>query len=102
MKKGEFFEEEASLYFHKKGVPVLVSGLMLRSYDLGQVDICYLERSQQKSWVLKIIEVKSSVYPGKIQLRRLLKSQDYLSRVLDLESKLEVKFCQKELPSLSF
>ncbi len=102
MRPGELTELKASLYYHQKGVPVLVSDLMLRSMGLGQIDISYLEKSAKKSWVLKIIEMKSSVYPGTKQLRRLKQTQDYLSRILDLESNLEVKFCQKADHSLFF
>ncbi len=102
MKKGELIELEASRFYHQKGIPVLVSDLMLRSMGLGQIDISILEKNTTSSWVLKIVEIKSSLYPGAIQLKRLRKTQDYLSRILELESKLEVKFCQKADHSLSF
>lgn len=102
MQKGDIAESSASLYFHQKGVPVLVSALLLRSQDLGQIDVAILEKNFKKAWVLKIIETKSSIYPGKLQLFRLRKAQDYLSRVLDVESKLEVKFCQKADPHSYF
>lgn len=102
MQKGDIAESRGSLHFHHKGVPVLVSALLLRSQNLGQIDIAILEKNFQKAWVLKIIETKSSIYPGKLQLFRLRKTQDYLSRVLDMESKLEVKFCQKADPHSYF
>lgn len=102
MQKGDMAEAQVSREFHEKGVPALVSSLVLRAQNLGQIDIAYLERTAKKTWVLKIIETKSSVYPARSQLFRLLKTQDYLSRVLDVESKLEVKFCQKADPPLTF
>ena len=102
MKKGDILESSKSQFFHQKGVPTLVSSLLLRSQNLGQIDIAYLEKKANKSWVLRIIESKSSMYPSHIQMMRLRKTQDYLSKVLDMESKLEVKFCQKALHSLFF
>jgi hypothetical protein len=76
--------------------------MVLRSLNLGQIDVAYLEKSQNKTWVLRIIESKTSVYPSVQQMKRLRKTQDYLSRVLDMESLLEVKFCQKAHRALSF
>lgn len=102
MQKGDIAEARASREFHQRGVPALVSSLLLRAQNLGQIDIAYLQRTAKKTWVLKIIETKSSIYPGHSQLFRLLKTQDYLSRVLEMESKLEVKFCQKDDPPLTF
>ncbi len=102
MQKGDIAESSVSLSFHRRGVPVLVSSLVLRSQNLGQIDTALLEKNQKKAWVLKIIETKSSLYPGSKQLFRLRKTQDYLSRVLEIESKLEVKFCQKDDPLLTF
>lgn len=102
MQKGDTLESRVSEIFHQKGVPALISSLVLRSQNLGQVDIVYLEKNNQKKWVLKIIEAKTSMYPSRFQMARLLKTQDYLGRVLDVESKLEVKFCQKADDSLFF
>ena len=102
MRKGDTLEAKSTKYFHQKGVPALISPIVLRSKDLGQIDIAYLEKSSNKAWVLKIIEIKSSIYPDRAQVKRLLGTQDYLSRLLEIESKLEVKFCQKADHSLSF
>jgi hypothetical protein len=102
MRKGDILEADSSHIFHKKGVPTLVSPMVLRALHLGQIDIAYLERLPNKSWILKIIEVKSSLYPSLPQMKRLRKTQDYLSRVLEIEAKLEVKFCQKVDRTLSF
>lgn len=102
MRKGDILEAEFSEYFHRKGVPTLVSSMVLRSLNLGQIDIAYLEKSAQKKWVLRIIETKFSIYPSRVQMMRLRGTQDYLGRLLEVESKLEVKFCQKADHSLSF
>jgi hypothetical protein len=106
MNKGDMLESESSEYFHREGVPVLVSSLVLRSMNLGQIDIAYLKRNLEKKynnkWTLVIIETKFSIYPSGMQLARLRRTQDYLSRILEMESKLEVKFCQKADHSLDF
>jgi hypothetical protein len=97
MKKGEKFEQEYSLIAHQRFLPVLVSSLLLRSIGAGQVDVAGLDR-KNKTWVLRLFEVKSKVAPTILQWRRLQKTQDYLSKMLEIESKLEVKFCQKAEP----
>lgn len=102
MNKGDMLESDLSLKFHHQGVPALISSALLRSLNLGQVDIVYLERNHSRKWVIKIIETKFSQYPSQQQMMRLRRTQDYLSRVLEMESKLEVKFCQKADSSLSF
>ena len=102
MQKGDIAESSHSKIFHQKGVPFLVSSLVLRSQNLGQIDIAILEKNHKNAWVLKVIETKSSLYPAARQIFRLRKTQDYLSRVLEIESKLEVKFCQKDGPPLTF
>lgn len=102
MHKGDMLERDSSRVYHKEGTPALISSLILRSHNLGQIDIAYLKKTKSQTWVLFIIETKSSLYPSRIQMRRLLGTQDYLSRILGMESKLEVKFCQKDDPPLSF
>lgn len=102
MQKGDMHESQTSSFYHKRCVPALVSSLVLRSKNLGQIDIAYLEKNKNKSWVLVILETKSSLYPSRHQLIRLRRTQDYLSRLLEMESKLEVKFCQKCDPLLDF
>ncbi|MBC7430036.1 MAG: hypothetical protein H7336_15585 [Bacteriovorax sp.] len=102
MRKGDILESNSSQTLHQKGVPALVSPMVLRSHHLGQIDIAYLERRPDKTWVLKIVEMKTSLHPSVHQMKRLRKTQDYLSRVLDMEALLEVKFCQKVDPTLFF
>ncbi|RPJ70938.1 MAG: hypothetical protein EHM20_15045 [Alphaproteobacteria bacterium] len=94
MRKGDKFEKDFSLHTHRVQVPVLISSQLLRSVNAGQIDVAGLVR-KNKSWVLYLVELKSSIYPSAIQWLRLKRSQDYLSKVLDIETKLEVKFCQK-------
>ena len=97
MRKGDRLEQDYSKTIHQDGIPVLVSSLLLRSNEAGQVDLAKLSKNK-KSWVLSLYEVKYSQNPSRSQLVRLWRAQDYLSRVLDLETKLEVKFCQKDQP----
>ena len=102
MQKGDILEAGASKYFHREYVPALVSSLILRSQDLGQIDVAYLERNDKKTWVLKIVETKYSIYPSRHQMNRLRRTQDYLSRILDMTAILEVKFCKKVDQTLNF
>lgn len=102
MQKGDILEAQASKYFHRECVPALVSSLILRSKNLGQIDVAYLERDHKKIWVLKIVETKSSVYPSRNQMMRLRRTQDYLSRLLEMAAILEVKFCKKVDQTLDF
>ena len=97
MRKGDKLEKEFSSIIHESYLPVLISSQILRSIDTGQVDVAGLSKKNQ-SWVLSIFEVKSSQYPSPKQWRRLLRAQDYLSRVLEIDTLLEVKFCQKDQP----
>lgn len=101
MTNGEQFEKEFSQLIHSKNIAVLVSSNLLRSFNLGQIDVACLEQEQGRRRLM-IYECKSSVFPSKKQWFRLLATQDYLSRVLNIETKLEVKFCQKDEPSLFF
>ena len=98
MRKGDSLEKKYSLIIHKSNVPVLISSQLVRTIDAGQIDIAKLSKGKNKSWVLSLYEVKSSQYPSPRQWQRLRRSQDYLSRVLEIETKLEVKFCQKDQP----
>jgi hypothetical protein len=97
MRKGDKFEKNLSKTIHNSHLPVLISPLTLRSVNAGQIDVSGLLKIN-KSWVLFLFEAKTSKYPSPHQWRRLLIAQDYLSRVLEIETKLEVKFCQKDEP----
>lgn len=99
--KGEKWEILQTRYYHSLGTPFLVSPLVLRSHGLGQIDVAYIEK-KNSAWQLRIIEVKTKTVPSKSQWLRLLKSQNYLSKVLEVESKLKVKFCKNEQDSLFF
>lgn len=93
--RGDLFEKNFSRHFHQTHCPVLVSSLLLREQQAGQIDMAGLQK-QVHGMVLVINELKFSQYPTTAQWLRLKKSQDYLSRVLDMEVKLSVKFCQKD------
>jgi hypothetical protein len=102
MQKGDILESQVSKYFHRECVPTLVSSVVLRSKNLGQIDIACLEKDHNKAWVLKIVETKYSRYPSKFQIMRLRRTQDYLSRLLEMAAILEVKFCKKIDQTLDF
>lgn len=97
---GQIQESLQTKHFHSLGTPVLVSSLILRSKGLGQIDVAYIQKTFH--WKLKIIEIKTKTVPSRKQWLRLLGAQDFLGKVLEMESKLEVKFCQKDQDSLFF
>lgn len=97
MRKGDKFEQDYSAKTHRVYLPVLISSQILRSLNAGQIDVAGLSKNNQ-TWVLRLFELKYSQYPGKAQWKRLLLAQDYLSKILEVETKLEVKFCQKDEP----
>jgi hypothetical protein len=105
MKKGDIGESNFSRKLHEQYTPFLISSNLLRSLNLGQIDIAYLNKKSshlKKTWVLHLIEVKTNHFPSSFQYKRLIRTQEYLSKVLEIESKLEVKFCQKANDSLCF
>jgi hypothetical protein len=96
---GNSFEKDFSFSFHQSVCPVLLSSLLIRSIDAGQIDVAGLVKDKNsKKWSLILYELKISQYPGRKQWERLRRTQDYLSRVLEMDAKLSVKFCQKDEP----
>lgn len=86
--KSEIF---CSIEFHEVGIPMLVSSVLLRLRDLGQIDLARLKKDQL-DWVLEIAEVKSSEM-GKLQMEknqkiRLMHTQKFLSSLLGHRTKL--------------
>ncbi len=51
-------ERSRSIEFHSKGIPLLVSPDLLRTRDLGQIDLSRMQKSGE--WRIEIAEVKSS------------------------------------------
>lgn len=92
MKQNGFkLEKEVSQHFHQEGIPLLVSPQLLRSRDLGQIDLARLIKDRT-GWILEIGEVKSSVVGEEQMLRtqrfRLFASQRFLSGLFGHRSKL--------------
>jgi hypothetical protein len=87
--KGDILESQASLVFHQKGIPVLVSPKYLREKGCGQVDVCRIveERGDQ---LIEILEVKTEIeIISPNQHQRLRKSSQLLSEVFCLASRLK-------------
>ena len=82
--RGELFEQQASLFYHQKNLPVLISPWLLRSYGCGQIDLSYLKSNR-----LYLCELKSgrSVLTSE-QRKRLHRSQELLASLLDLDTRL--------------
>ncbi|HXH29620.1 MAG TPA: hypothetical protein VNJ01_02295 [Bacteriovoracaceae bacterium] len=70
---------------------MLLSSQLLRSRNLGQIDLSKLTRLQDE-WIIEIVEVKSSQLGAasmeRIQKLRLQDSQRFVSAVFGLRSKL--------------
>ncbi len=81
------FSEE----FHSDGIPLLVSARLLRSRDLGQIDLSRI-RKDREGWLLEIGEVKSSEVGAfqmeRFQKMRLYAAQKFLSGLFGFRSKL--------------
>jgi hypothetical protein len=77
--------------FHREGLPLLVSPMLLRLRDLGQIDIARLKKDKD-GWLLEIGEVKSSVQGleqmERSQKKRLLSAQKFLSGLFGYRSRL--------------
>lgn len=84
-------EIRCSIDFHKKGLPLLVSSQLLRSRNLGQIDLARLVKDKE-GWVLEMGEVKSSEVGGEQMLRsqrsRLFSAQRFLAGLFGHRTKL--------------
>ena len=82
-------ELEASKDFHSVGIPLLVSPKILRSRNLGQIDLARLLKKNE-GWIINIAEVKSSdlgqMQMQKSQKYRLISSQNFLSSIFGIPS----------------
>jgi hypothetical protein len=82
-----------SLSFHSQGIPLLVSPCLLRSRNLGQIDLARFMKSHE-GWVLELGEVKSSdmglEQMGRSQKKRLLNSLHFLGGLFGHATKLSV------------
>lgn len=77
--KGVEFERMVSRLLHKKGVPLLLSDLVLRSYNLGQVDVSLVMPNQTE-----LYECKNHNFPiSAKQNKRLHDTGLFISCVLD-------------------
>lgn len=87
---GKKHEANFSKNFHQKGIPLLVSPLVLRSKNMGQVDMARILDNQ-----IEVAEVKSGGHISVSQQSRLLKSAEFLSIILKKSAKLTFAFRQK-------
>ena len=81
-----------SVFFHGKGIPILISQDLLRKKGLGQVDLCFFKK-EDGVVSLQVVEVKSPSRPvlSNKQRRRLLGTCSFLSKVFNISSKLLIK-----------
>jgi hypothetical protein len=100
-KMGEEFELNFSKEEVGSKIPVLVSPLLLRSFNLGQIDIAFLSKNKSE-FILEVYELKTSKLPSLSQLRRLKKTCNYLAQILEIEISFRVRLCQKPKYSLFY
>lgn len=83
---GKDQEVWASKDVHAQGIPLLIVPGLLRRLGAGQIDLAVLCLSQKGEELLKIYEVKSSLRLSEKQRRRLKKSAQLLSQLLQIPS----------------
>ncbi|MBT3983127.1 MAG: hypothetical protein HOE90_17370 [Bacteriovoracaceae bacterium] len=64
--------------------PILISPLVLRSYNCGQVDLAYLSGQKASNLVAFCVEVKSSRWISPSQQVRIKSTRKLLSAILNL------------------
>jgi hypothetical protein len=77
--------------FHHVGIPLLISGQLLRERQLGQVDLARIYKMSGE-WVVDVAEVKSSDIGAEMlsrdQGRRLSNSVKFIGGLLGYKTKL--------------
>ncbi len=103
MNKGMIFEKNFSLSFHSRNVALLISPKLLRKYQLGQVDMAKVELNHYMD-IQKVhcVELKYQSIPSKLQQVRLIKATNYLSQLLEVETKFTIKLCKNPIDSLFY
>jgi hypothetical protein len=92
MSKGSRLEAKVSKDLHEHYTPVLVSSQWLRSYQAGQLDVCYWNKG-----ILVLNEVK---YSGRLtsgQRSRIIRSAKLLGAVLSVP--VQIQLVKKVLPN---
>ncbi len=76
-------EKSKSREFHSEGIPLLISPELLRSRELGQLDLVRMKKNN--GWVIEIAEVKSSVTGfhalERGQRKRIISAGNFLSGI---------------------
>ena len=83
VKKGEDLELKYSTMVHTEGVPLLLSPLVLRSYNLGQVDLAVIKDVCGEKLIV-CYEIKKYMGITKRQIRRVKRSATFLSHLINL------------------
>lgn len=82
IQKGNQFERDVSLEFHRHGIPLLIDPNFLRKNGAGQVDLArMIMRDGQE--VIELCELKSGGELSRRQLSRLKLSQSLLGMLLE-------------------
>ena len=85
LNKGLSAELKASEIYHQRAIPLLVDPYLLKSFNLGQIDIAYITKSR-----INIIEVKNQYDPHKSQYMRINKTKKWLGDLFKRPAVLDV------------
>lgn len=78
-----------SLEFHQQNIPLLVSSLVLRSRNLGQIDIAIINSKK----IIEVFEIKSSEQGSHLsfhQRQRLNSALLFLTLIFNLSGRIKV------------
>lgn len=90
MMLGQKFEQEISKDFHQRGIPILISPMLLRKKGLGQIDLAHLVNNKVIVYEIKSSRIgKQSLYRGK-QITRLRRSTFWLARIFKKHAQLKI------------
>jgi hypothetical protein len=88
LQKGKYLEKELSgKLVGDNRLVFLVSPILLRERNCGQVDLAYFSKASE--WLLTLVEVKNGGIMSQKQRERLRKSADFLGPLFDVNVRMK-------------
>lgn len=87
VKRGLDFECQQSRQIHSRGIPILLSSLVLREFGCGQIDVALLERGH-----IKLFELKLCGHLSLSQRKRIQRTASLVSQYFEMS--VEIQFMQ--------
>ncbi|MFZ4714848.1 MAG: hypothetical protein ACOYL6_14110 [Bacteriovoracaceae bacterium] len=100
LQKGRNLEKTLSYEFHQEGIPLLITPIILRRRNAGQVDLARVMRKGHTKWV-QIQEVKAGDGISFSQRNRLKIAAQFIGIVLKLPVELKYSFRTTRVGTLS-